>query len=828
MDKSINSLPNGTILENKGKEYEIVELLGKGGYGFVYKAIPKQYGSPCAIKEIYISSDSDRETVKKEARILSKPIHDDIPKFIDKFTKPANTNGQPSERYYLVMEFIGGKDFGTILKEKKEKKEPFQLNEILKWVDDILDVLEALHSHTIYHRDIKPANLKLSPPNRIKILDLGIAKDNSDLKSEESQSQSIAAATTSYAPIEQLLKARFDLYQVVKASFEKEALEFSALKTDARSDIYALGITIYSFLTNGLCDLTDKNAAYRLVSTLNNKPDPIELVHKLNPKVPLKVSDFIQKAIEIYPEKRFQSATEMRLALKTLSTEIETNLLESKVRESLIGGYKKKNGLQNAQTEILRIPEVEQIKQSASLEILQKIDALRTKLKNIVGYLAGISWLSFLQTWAFWRSLFYYVGLSILWLSIVNLIANYFSAGSIFLSLQETYLKFTAHLILTSILGIITSIIMRSNLRQSLKTILFSTHFIFLVLVSCKFGSLNTRYLFYFTSSILSLAALVLGMINKKSLFHFGFNISIYLWLILLMECFFNLNELVFMGLFLFVSVVNLGIGLFGAFNRYQNSIMPTKAKWATGFLVILVVSFLGIIPIRYALGQKTTSNTPTNANIFVVNSNKVSNITNTNVANAKVTPTLTPKATPSTSPTVEKNVTPTPLNKEEKENLVAEKKENETNEFIRKIALETVFNKYYTKCDKNYIYLIKFESSHRIGFKNYNTTHQLFVWDENSWYVRLADGSISSKNLTLSVDLKEVESTYWWLKNETPVRVRWEYLANVNYNLKVINSNSKWILDPSDSDFKERVAIHEPISCDEYTKMISFKKIVQ
>jgi serine/threonine protein kinase len=767
-------------------QYILVDKIGKGSFGEVWKAMNEAdiLNKTFAVK-LPLGEEINLDSIKNEANIWKDLIHPNI--------IPFHTAEKHGNQVIIVSKYAKDGDLLSWLK-KYNGKAP-TINDAVEKLDGILCGLEYLHSKNIVHRDLKPANILLQD-NVPCLADFGISKI---LQSTHESTSSGVIGSPKYMPPE-----AFD----GKRSFQ--------------TDVWAIGV-IFQQLLVGYFPF-ERSPTQDTLREVIEKDEPA----RLPLYIPAQYATFIKKCLEKEPSNRFQSATEMRSALKTLSTEIETNLLESKVRESLIGGYKKKNGLQNAQTEILRIPEVEQIKQSASLEILQKIDALRTKLKNIVGYLAGISWLSFLQTWAFWRSLFYYVGLSILWLSIVNLIANYFSAGSIFLSLQETYLKFTAHLILTSILGIITSIIMRSNLRQSLKTILFSTHFIFLVLVSCKFGSLNTRYLFYFTSSILSLAALVLGMINKKSLFHFGFNISIYLWLILLMECFFNLNELVFMGLFLFVSVVNLGIGLFGAFNRYQNSIMPTKAKWATGFLVILVVSFLGIIPIRYALGQKTTSNTPTNANIFVVNSNKVSNITNTNVANAKVTPTLTPKATPSTSPTVEKNVTPTPLNKEEKENLVAEKKENETNEFIRKIALETVFNKYYTKCDKNYIYLIKFESSHRIGFKNYNTTHQLFVWDENSWYVRLADGSISSKNLTLSVDLKEVESTYWWLKNETPVRVRWEYLANVNYNLKVINSNSKWILDPSDSDFKERVAIHEPISCDEYTKMISFKKIVQ
>src|SRR3954469_1614937 len=296
-------IPPNTILQSR---YRIVQQLGSGGMGAVYQAMDENLSCVVAVKETFAETEEQRRAFKREAELLANLNHPALPRVTDHFTF---NNGQ-----FLVMQFVPGNDLAELLTLRER---PFSTTKVLEWTNQLLDALEELHSYQppIIHRDIKPANLKLTPRGKIVLLDFGLAKGMAGQMSTiegEHSGLSIYGYTRQYAPLEQIRGAG----------------------TDPRSDLYALGATVWTLLTGQI----PHDALARIEEKEDGKSDPLLLADELNPEVPHGVAIILHQAMALNRNARPKSATEMRQALNDA---MEEELKKSAAGSSQVAGEAK-------------------------------------------------------------------------------------------------------------------------------------------------------------------------------------------------------------------------------------------------------------------------------------------------------------------------------------------------------------------------------------------------------------------------------------------------------------------------------------------------------
>jgi serine/threonine protein kinase len=282
--------PN-TLLQNR---YLIVQAIGQGGMGAVYMARDQRLRSTVALKETFFNDDSLRKAFEREAHLLASLRHPALPNVIDHFIE---SNGQ-----FLVMQFIAGEDLAEMLQRKGEACLP---NEVLNWADQLLDVLDYLHTQepSIIHRDIKPQNLKLTARGQIILLDFGLAKGIVGQMSRVTGGSSIFGYTPHYAPLEQI----------------------QGTGTDQRSDLYSLAATLFHLITN----VKPPDALARATSVLSGQPDPLRPANEINPQVPVAVAGVLHSAMALNPSQRPLTAAAMRALLGDASRNDHINLQET-------------------------------------------------------------------------------------------------------------------------------------------------------------------------------------------------------------------------------------------------------------------------------------------------------------------------------------------------------------------------------------------------------------------------------------------------------------------------------------------------------------------
>ena len=145
--------------------YRILGRIGLGGMGAVYEAHDYRLNNKVAIKQALVKDAALRRAFEKEAQRLARLRDPRLPNVLDHFVE--------DEGQYLVMEFIDGQDLGEMLEKRGQ---PFRVEQVLKWADDLLNALTYLHKRDVIHRDIKPANVKLTSEGQLVLLDFGLAK----------------------------------------------------------------------------------------------------------------------------------------------------------------------------------------------------------------------------------------------------------------------------------------------------------------------------------------------------------------------------------------------------------------------------------------------------------------------------------------------------------------------------------------------------------------------------------------------------------------------------------------------------------------------------
>ncbi len=295
-------LEKGKIIDGR---YLILEKIGSGGFGAVYLAEDTRFSgnNRVAIKQIESKNEIVAKTSKVEADLLYHLSHPNLPKVTNCFQEDGAS--------FIVMDYISGEDLAHGLLNKKK----LQIDDVLKIADTVLDALEYLHTFPIFHRDVKPHNIKVDKNGKVFLLDFGTAKGNlQEEKTLQFGGQSITGYTPFYAPLEQVLRVDPNSYLLLNSLNEEKLRDFATRKTDGRSDIYALGATLYHLLTGFSPE--QATATVRAHALWSDTADPLPYIQKLNPEVSPALANAIHRALEVMPEHRFQTAAEFRQSLK--------------------------------------------------------------------------------------------------------------------------------------------------------------------------------------------------------------------------------------------------------------------------------------------------------------------------------------------------------------------------------------------------------------------------------------------------------------------------------------------------------------------------------
>ena len=258
----------GSVIDNK---YEILKQIGKGGMSTVYLAMDKRLNKQWAVKEINkAANDKNNEVVVQsllaEANLMKRLDHPSLPRIVD-----IIDNGRT---IYVIMDYIEGESLDKILNTNGPQPQAL----VVEWAKQLCNVLSYLHNQKppIIYRDMKPANIMLKPEGNLKLIDFGIAREYK----QNNMTDTVSLGTRGYAAPEQ----------------------FGGMgQTDARTDIYCLGVTLYHLLTGQ-----------------NPAEPPYELypIRQWNPSLSSGLEYIVQKCTQLNPDDRYQNCDELMYALE--------------------------------------------------------------------------------------------------------------------------------------------------------------------------------------------------------------------------------------------------------------------------------------------------------------------------------------------------------------------------------------------------------------------------------------------------------------------------------------------------------------------------------
>jgi non-specific serine/threonine protein kinase len=278
--------------------YHINSQLGEGGMGVVYEAEDTNLGRSVALKFLTPSMASDESLLqrfKREARAASSLNHPNI----------CTIHGieQFESEHFIVMELLEGESLAN-----RTHRGPLDIDSVLRLGIQIVDALESAHSKGIVHRDLKPANIFVTSRGQAKILDFGLAKID--------RQKSDASSNIPTAIADGLTSAGATMGTVAYMSPEQARGEV----TDARTDLFSFGTVLYQMAT-GMLPFQGETTALVFDSILNREPTPPD---QLNPLLPAELSRIIGQALEKDRDLRYQTATDLKTALKRLKRDLDS------------------------------------------------------------------------------------------------------------------------------------------------------------------------------------------------------------------------------------------------------------------------------------------------------------------------------------------------------------------------------------------------------------------------------------------------------------------------------------------------------------------------
>lgn len=268
--------------KNLGGRYQIQSLVGRGGMATVYKALDTNLGRIVAIKIIHphLADQPDfLQRFENEARLVAQFHHPNIPVIFD--------FNQDGGYFYIAMEYIDGETLENRLKTISQAGQRLPVKLASEYFSGLCEAVDYAHRQGVVHRDIKPANIMIDQDHVVKLMDFGISKI---IGGQRHTATGATIGSAHYIAPEQI----------------------QGFLVDARTDIYALGVTFFEMC----CGRPPFEADSALTLMMMHISDPVPDLHQLNPAVPAETATIIQKAMAKKPEDRYRSATELAALLR--------------------------------------------------------------------------------------------------------------------------------------------------------------------------------------------------------------------------------------------------------------------------------------------------------------------------------------------------------------------------------------------------------------------------------------------------------------------------------------------------------------------------------